>query len=171
MSTPAINKAAHKFSHRRHLTVPNGVRGPILQVQVCHRSRAGRVVRHLPDLDEVGPAVRDDKVLLAESGGADRVGGAAAVGGGQEEELLRDGARVGVEGEGGDVAGDVCRARPGGGVQVLGRGGVLARDDDLVGPVGGRVGESCRGESVMRGSYKTLGQRENRGSLPSGSSE
>lgn len=119
-----------------HLAVPNSVRGPILQVQVCHSRRAGRVVGHLPDLDKVGPAVRDDKVLLAEPGGADRIGGAAAVGGGQEEQLLRDGARVGVEGEGGDVSGDVCGARPGGCVQVLGRGGVLARDDDLVGPVG-----------------------------------
>lgn len=100
-------------------------------------SRARRVIGHLPDLEEVGPAVGDGEVLLAEPGGPHRVGGAAAVGRGQEEQLLRDGARVGVEREGRDVAGDVCRARAGGGVQVLGRGGVLGRDDDLVCPVGG----------------------------------
>lgn len=172
LSPEFSSPSAHPF----HLVVPHDVGRPVLQIQVSNRSRARRVVRHLPDLEEVGPAVGDDKVLLAEARGADRVRRAAAVGGGQEEQLARDGARVGVQREGRDVARDVGRPRPGGGVQVLGRGGVLARDDGLVGPVRGRVGEPWSGELINHarinsGGGGCLGKTMRDFFLPSGSSE
>lgn len=139
MSAPVVRTAFH----HKHLAVPNSIGRSALQIQVGNRSRARCIIRHLPDLEEVGPAVGDSKVLLAEPGGADGVRGATAVGGGQQEQLLRDGPRIGIQRKGGDVAGDVGRPRPGGGVQVLGGGGVLARDKDFVGPVGRGVCESC----------------------------
>lgn len=110
------------------------------------RDGSGRRPVDLPDLDKVGPAVGDGKVILAEGRGGDGVGGAAAVGRLGQEQLLGDGARLAVEGKGRDIARDARRPRSRRGEQVHGRRGaaVAARDgdEDLIGPVRGRVGES-----------------------------
>lgn len=108
-----------------------------------HSGRAGPIIGNLPDLQEVGGRVRNDKVLLAEAGGADRVGRAAAVGSLDKEQLAGDSAGVGIECEGGDVARDADGLGAGGGEDVLGRGGVEGGEDDFISPVVCGVGDGC----------------------------
>jgi hypothetical protein len=101
---------------------------------------------NLPNLDKVGPAVGNGKVVLAKRRRGDGVGRAAAVGRGGQEQLLGDSAGLAVESKGRDVAGDAGRAGARRGEQVLGRRGAAVAgrngDENLVGPVGGRVGEA-----------------------------
>lgn len=118
-----------------HSAIPGRIRRAQVQVQVRNNRGCGLVTPHLPDLDEVRPAVRDRKELLAEAGRSDRVRGAATVGRRQEEQLLRDGPGLGVQGERGDVAREIGSARAGRRVQVLWGGRGLAGNEDLVGPV------------------------------------
>lgn len=114
---------------------------------MAHSRGTRSIVRDLPHLDKVRRRVRDGEVILTKLSGHDGIRATAGAGRRDLERCAGDGARGRVQVPAGHVARG-CGRTAGRGVEVLGRGRVPARYDDLVGHVVRGVGKALKKKNL-----------------------
>lgn len=136
-------------------------------------SRGARaIVSHLPNLGEVVRCVGNGKVVLVPGGRYHSVSTATTASRRKQERCAGDSAGIWVQVPGEDIAWAVCLVAAGRGIEILGRGGVSARENDFVCEVTRRVGEACSPNGgLVRIFGKDMVCRTAGGNLPSGRTE